>query len=49
VTNRAAITDEKAFGQFLRNLDAYTGAEVIKDTLLFQILNMMFSDNHLGR
>jgi integrase len=40
VTNRAAITDEKAFGQFLRDLDAYTGAGVIKDALLFQILTM---------
>jgi integrase len=40
VTNRAAITDEQAFGQFLRDLDAYTGAGVIKDALLFQILNM---------
>ena len=35
VTNRAAITDEKVFGQFLRDLDAYTGAKVIKDALLF--------------
>ncbi len=40
VTNRAAITDEKIFGQFLRDLDAYTGAGVIKDALLFQILTM---------
>jgi len=40
VTNRAAITDEKVFGQFLRDLDAYTGADVIKDALLFQILTM---------
>jgi len=40
VTNRAAITDEKVFGQFLRDLDAYTGAGVIKDALLFQILTM---------
>ena len=40
VTNRAAITDEKMFGQFLRDLDDYTGAGVIKDALLFQILNM---------
>lgn len=40
VTNRAAITDEKAFGQFLRDLDTYTGAGVIKDALLFQILTM---------
>lgn len=40
MTNRAAITDEKVFGQFLRDLDAYTGAGVIKDALLFQILTM---------
>lgn len=40
VTNRAAITDEKVLGQFLRDLDAYTGAGVIKDALLFQILTM---------
>ncbi len=40
VTNRAAITDEKVFGQFLRGLDVYTGAGVIKDALLFQILTM---------
>ncbi|WGI22147.1 integrase arm-type DNA-binding domain-containing protein [Amylibacter sp. IMCC11727] len=40
VTNRAAITDEKQFGQFLRDLDAYTGAGVIKDAILFQILTM---------
>lgn len=40
VTNRAAITDEKLFGQFLRDLDAYTGAGVIKDAILFQILTM---------
>jgi integrase len=40
VTNRAAITDEATFGQFLGDLDAYTGAGVIKDALLFQILTM---------
>lgn len=40
VTNRAAITDEKVFGQFLRDLDEYTGAGVIKDAILFQILTM---------
>jgi integrase len=40
VTNRAAITDETVLGQFLRDLDAYTGAGVIKDALLFQILTM---------
>jgi integrase len=37
VTHRAAITDEKMFGQFLRDLDAYSGAGVIKDAILFQI------------
>lgn len=40
VTNRAAIVDETAFGQFLRDLDAYTGAGVIKDAIKFQILTM---------
>ncbi|SLN18122.1 Prophage CP4-57 integrase [Roseovarius litorisediminis] len=40
VTNRPAITDERVFGQFLRDLEAYTGAGVIKDALLFQILTM---------
>lgn len=40
VITRAAITDEKVFGQFLRDLDAYTGAGVIKDALLFQIVTM---------
>ena len=40
VTNRAAITDEKQFGQFLRDLDEYSGAGVIKDAILFQILTM---------
>ena len=40
VTNRAAITDEKVFGQLLRDLDDYTGAGVIKDAILFQILTM---------
>jgi len=40
VTNRAAITDETVLGQFLRDLDAYTGAGVIKDALKFQILTM---------
>ena len=39
-TNRAAITDERFFGQFLCDLDDYTGAGVIKDALLFQILTM---------
>lgn len=41
VTNRAAITDEKEFGRFLRDLEAYSGAGVIKDALLFQILTMV--------
>ena len=40
VTNRAAITDEKQFGQFLRDLEDYSGAGVIKDAILFQILTM---------
>jgi integrase len=40
-TNRAAITDEKLFGQFLRDLEDYTGAGVIKNALLFQILTMV--------
>ncbi|MBS9715330.1 tyrosine-type recombinase/integrase [Pseudohalocynthiibacter aestuariivivens] len=40
VTNRAAITDETTFGQFLRDLDEYSGADVIKDAILFQILTM---------
>jgi len=40
VTNRAAITDESVLGQFLRDLDAYTGAGVIKDAIKFQILTM---------
>jgi integrase len=40
VTNRAAITDETVFGQFLRDLDAYTGAGVVKDAIRFQILTM---------
>lgn len=40
VTNRAAITDEKLLGQFLRDLDVYTGAGVIKDAIIFQILTM---------
>jgi integrase len=38
--HRAAILDEKDFGQFLRSLDEYTGAGVIKDAILFQILTM---------
>ncbi len=40
LTDRAAIADEKMFGQFLRDLDEYAGAGVIKDALLFQILTM---------
>ena len=40
VTNRAAITDEDVFGQFLRDLEDYTGSGVVKDALLFQILTM---------
>ena len=40
-THRAAITDEKLFGQFLRDLHDYTGAGVIKNAILFQILTMV--------
>jgi integrase len=40
VTNRAAITNEEVLGQFLRDLDEYSGAGVIKDAILFQILTM---------
>ena len=38
VTGRAAITDEKEFGGLLRRLDEFTGAPVIRDAMLFQIL-----------
>lgn len=40
VVNRAAITDEHQFGDFLRSLEEYTGSGVVKDALLFQILTM---------
>ena len=40
-THRAAITSEKIFGQFLRDMEDYTGAGVIKDAILFQILTMV--------
>lgn len=38
VTGRAAITDEKEFGQLLRRLDEYTGWPVIPAAMKFQIL-----------
>ena len=38
VKGRSAITDEPKFGQLLRDLDAFTGAPVIRDAMLFQIL-----------
>ena len=38
VTGRAAITDEKEFGEFLRRLDDYTGWPVIPAAMKFQIL-----------
>jgi len=47
-SHRAAITDEKELGQFLRSLDEYTGAGVIKDALLFQILTMCRPGEALG-
>lgn len=42
------LTDEKVFGQFLRDLEAYSGAGVIKDALLFQILTMTRPDEVRG-
>ncbi len=38
VTGRAAITDEKEFGELLRRLDDYTGWPVIPAAMKFQIL-----------
>ena len=38
VTGRAAITDEKEFGQLLRRLDEYTGWPIIPAAMKFQIL-----------
>lgn len=38
VKGRAAITDEKEFGQLLRRLDGYTGWPVIPAAMKFQIL-----------
>ncbi len=38
VTGRAAITDEKEFGELLRRLDEYTGWPVIPAAMKFQIL-----------
>ncbi len=40
VTHRAAILDEKKFGQFLRDLDEYTGWRIIIEALTFQILTL---------
>lgn len=38
VKGRAAIIDEKKFGELLRHLDEFSGAPVIRDAMLFQIL-----------
>jgi integrase len=38
VKGRAAIIDEKEFGQLLRRLDSYTGWPVIPQAMKFQIL-----------
>lgn len=40
VTSRAAITDEKKFGQLLRDFDEYTGWRIVVEALTFQILTM---------
>ncbi len=40
VTSRAAITDEKKFGQLLRDLKEYTGWHIVVEALTFQILTM---------
>jgi len=40
VTSRAAITNEKKFGQLLRDLDEYTGWRIVVEALTFQILTM---------
>jgi integrase len=40
VINRPAITDEDAFGAFLRSLDEFSGNHVTKAAMLFQILTM---------
>lgn len=40
VVNRPAITDEKAFGAFLRSLEEFSGNHVTKAAMLFQILTM---------
>jgi integrase len=38
---RPAITDEKAFGAFLRSLDEFTGWPILKAAIKFQILSMV--------
>ncbi|MDG1371154.1 MAG: tyrosine-type recombinase/integrase [Paracoccaceae bacterium] len=38
--SRAAITDEAAFGALLRDMEAFTGWQVIVDAMKFQILTM---------
>lgn len=38
---RPAITDEKAFGAFLRSLDEFTGWPTLKAAIKFQILTMV--------
>jgi len=40
VKSRAAITDEKKFGQLLRDLEEYTGWRIVVEALTFQILTM---------
>ena len=40
VINRPAITDERAFGAFLRSLEEFSGNYVTKAAMLFQILTM---------
>lgn len=40
VTSRAAITDEKKFGQMLRDFNEYTGWRIVVEALTFQILTM---------
>jgi hypothetical protein len=40
VVGRAAITDEKKFGALLRDMEAYTGWQIVIDALKFQILTM---------
>lgn len=40
ITSRAAITDEKKFGQMLRDFNEYTGWRIVVEALTFQILTM---------